>query len=83
MTTCSITIEAVANNRTTKGFFSVEDHWSCDEGFSITPGSNRFDRIVCTLDGLDYGRYDSEGGAYLCELLNCLPGDIIFHCLED
>lgn len=26
---------------------------------------------------VDLGRYDSEGDAYVCEMLQCLPGDLV------
>ena len=81
--TCSVTIEAYNNGRITKGLFANESHWSCDEGFSVVPGTRHYDHIVCTLDELDLGRYDSEGIRYIAELLDCVPGDIISTTLED
>ena len=83
MTNCSITIEAYNNGRVTKGLFANESHWSCDEGFSIIPGARHYDHVVCTLEGLDLGRYDSEGIRYIADLLDCVPGDIISTNLED
>lgn len=83
MTHCSITIEAYNNGRITKGLFANESHWSCDEGFSVVPGARHYDHVVCTLDELDLGRYDSEGIRYIADLLDCVPGDIISAILED
>ena len=83
MTNCSTTIEAYNNGRITTGLFALESHWSCDEGFSISPGPRHFDLVTCTLDNLDFGRYDAEGDSYIASLLNCVPGDIISTTLED
>ena len=83
MTHCSITIEAYNNGRITKGLFALESHWSCDEGFAISPGPRHFDLVLCTLDNLDLGRYDAEGDSYIADLLDCVPGDIISTTLED
>ena len=81
--TCSVTIEAYNNGRITKGLFANESHWSCDEGFAVVPGVRHYDHVICTLDGLDLGRYDSEGIRYIADLLDCVPGDIISTTLED
>ena len=83
MEPCTLTIEAYNNRRITKGLFSLEDHWSCDEGFSVIPGQRHFDHVVCTLENLDLGRFCSEGIAYIVDLLDVVPGDIISVDLED
>ena len=78
MTTIALTLELHHNNRTIKGLYAVEDHFTTDYGFTIRPGAfPGKDVIEVTLTDLDLGRFDSEGDAYLCDFLQILPGDLI------
>ena len=78
MTTVTLTLELHFNNRVTQGLYAVEDHFTSDHGFTIRPGTFPGKDIVeVTLSDLDLGRFDSEGDAYLCDLLQILPGDLI------
>ena len=79
MTTIELTLELHHNNRTIAGLYAVEDHFVTDYGFTIRPGAfPGKDIIEVTLSDLDFGRYDTEGDAYLVELLNIVPADLIF-----
>ena len=79
MTTIQLTLELHHNNRTIAGLYAVEDHFVTDYGFTIRPGAfPGKDIIEVTLSDLDFGRYDAEGYAYLVELLNIVPADLIF-----
>lgn len=78
MTTITLTLELHHNNRVTSGLYAVEDHFTSDYGFTVRPGAfPGKDIIEVTLTDLDLGRFDSEGDAYLCDLLQILPGDLI------
>ena len=78
MTTITLTLELHHNNRVTSGLYAVEDHFTSDYGFTVRPGAfPGKDIIEVTLTDLDLGRFDSEGNAYLCDLLQILPGDLI------
>ena len=83
MTPLTITLELIHNNRVTSGLLAIEDHFATDFGFAIVPGHGRHDNVQVTLQDLDFGRFDSEGEAYLIELLNILPGDFISYYVED
>ena len=76
MTTITVTLELVHNRRVTNGLFLVEDLWTTDEGFAVYPRSNFRDAIMTAIE-VDAGRYDSEGDAYILDLLQILPGDLI------
>jgi len=39
MTTITLTLELHHNNRTIKGLYAVEDHFTADYGFTIRPGA--------------------------------------------
>ena len=79
MTTTELTLELHHNNRTVAGLYAVEDHFVTDYGFTIRPGSfPGKDVIEVTLSDIDLGRYDAEGDAYIIELLNIVPGDLIY-----
>ena len=78
MTPITLTIELHHNNRTIQGLMAREDHFTTDYGFAVVPGAfPGKDRIQVTLEGLDLGRFDAEGDAYLVEFLDILPGDLI------
>ena len=78
MTTIALTLELHFNNRVTKGLYAREDHFTTDYGFTVRPGAfPGKDVVEVTLDNLDLGRFDAEGDAYLCDLLQILPGDLI------
>ena len=76
MTKLQVTLDLVFNNRVTNGLYEVEHLWTSDEGFAIYPRGGFRDGILATLD-VDAGRYDSEGDAYIINLLQILPGDLI------
>jgi hypothetical protein len=74
----TLTLELHHNNRTIKGLMAQEDHFTTDYGFAVVPGSfPGKDIIQVTLEELDLGRFDSEGDAYIVDLLNILSGDLI------
>lgn len=77
MNKVQVTLDLIFNNRVTNGLYEVEHLWTCDEGFAVYPRGYR-DGILATLD-VDARRYDSEGDAYIINLLQILPGDLI-HC---
>ena len=78
MTNTTLTLELHHNSRTIKGLMAREDHFTTDYGFAVVPGSfPGKDRIQVTLEGLDLGRFDAEGDAYLVDFLQILPGDLI------
>lgn len=81
MNTCIVTIEAEHNRRVQQGLNGAEQFWTLEEGYAVYPCGLR-DYIQTTLE-VDFGRYDSEGIAYIAELLNCVPGDIRNTYLED
>jgi len=79
MTAIELTLELHHNNRTVAGLYAVEDRFVADYGFTIRPGAfPGKDIIEVTLSDLDFGRWDAEGEAYLVDLLNIVPGDLIF-----
>lgn len=78
MTTIALTLELHFNNRVTQGLNHIEHLFTSDHGFTIRPGAfPGKDVVEVTLSDLDLGRFDSEGDAYLCDLLQILPGDLI------
>ncbi len=81
MNTALVTIEAEHNSRVQAGLYAVEHLWTLEEGYAVYPcGVKNY--IQTTLE-VDLGKYDSQGEAYICELLNCLPGDIHTSYFED
>ena len=83
MTPVTLTLDLIFNNRVTDGLNAVEDHWTDEFGYAITPGNGYRDNIQVTLRDLDLGRFDAEGDAYLVDLLNILPGDLIGWYVEE
>jgi len=84
MTPITLTLELHHNNRVIQGLNAVEEHWTSDYGFAVMPGAfPGKDVIQVTLEGLDLGRFDSEGDAYLVELLNIVAGDLISWWVEE
>jgi len=83
MTPLTITLDLIHNNRVTAGLQAIEAHFATDFGFAIVPGSGYRDNVQVTLQDLDFGRFDSEGDAYLVELLNIVPGDLVNYYVED
>ncbi len=81
MNTCLVTIEADHNSRVQAGLYAAEEFWTLDEGYSVSPCGVK--NYIQTTLKVDFGRYDSEGDSYICELLNCLPGDIHTTYLDD
>ena len=79
--TCFVTIEAEHNRRVQQGLEALAELWTLEEGYAVYPCGVK-DYIQTTLE-VDFGKYDSEGDSYICELLNCLPGDIHTTYLED
>jgi hypothetical protein len=76
-----VTIEAEHNRRVQQGLEAVEEFWTLEEGYAVYPCGVK-DCIQTTLE-VDLGKYDSQGESYICELLNCLPGDIHNTYLEE
>lgn len=76
METCTLHLELEHNRRVIEGLKKLEGHF-CDEfGWILYP--TRLKNIVMIdLEGLDLGRYDAEGDAYVIELLNIVPADLI------
>lgn len=83
MTPITLTLDLIFNNRVTDGLNAVEDHWTDEFGYAITPGHGYRDNVQVTLRDLDLGRFDAEGDAYLVNLLNILPGDLIGWTVEE
>ena len=78
MTPITLTLELHHNNPTIARLYKREDHFTSDYGFAVRPGAFPGKDIVeVTLSDLDFGRFDTEGDAYLCEFLDILPGDLI------
>ena len=78
MTHVTLTLELHHNNRTIAGLYAREGYFTDDFEFAVRPGHfPGKDIIDVTLGGLDLGRFDAEGDAYLVEFLNVLPGDLI------
>lgn len=84
MTPITLTLELHHNSRTVQGLLAQEDHFTSDWGFAVAPGVfPGKDIIQVTLEGLDLGRFDSEGDAYICEFLSIVPGDLIHWYVEE
>lgn len=83
MTPVTLTLDLIFNNRVTTGLNAVEDHWTDDFGFAVIPGHGYRDNVQVTLRDLDLGRFDAEGDAYIVDLLNILPGDLIGWTVEE
>ena len=80
----TLTLELHHNNRVISGLYGVEEHMIFDYGFAVRPGAFPGKDIVdVTLCELDLGRFDSEGDAYICDILNILPGDLIGWVVEE
>ena len=78
MTTIKLTIELAHNTRTIAGLHALDPkHFVDDWEYSIEHWYSYREKLVATLDELDLGRFDAEGDAYLADLLNIVPGDII------
>ena len=82
MTPLTLTLDLIFNNRVTAGLNAVEDKWTDDFGYAITPGHGYRDNVQVTLTDLDLGRFDAEGDNYICDLLNILPGDLVGWYME-
>lgn len=76
MTKLQVTLDLLCNTRVTNGLYEVEHLWSTEEGFAFYPRGGYNDGILATIE-VDAGRYDSEGDAYILDLLQILPGDLI------
>jgi hypothetical protein len=72
MTTINLTLELVFNNRTIAGVEALTHDYTIESWYGYRQ------KLVVTLRGLDLGRWDAEGDAYLVDLLNIVPGDIIY-----
>lgn len=83
MTPVTLTLDLIFNNRVTDGLNAVEDHWTDDFGYAVTPGHGYRDNVQVTLRDLDLGRFDAEGDDYIVSLLNILPGDLIGWTVEE
>jgi len=83
MTPVTLTLDLIFNNRVTAGLNAVEDHWTDEFGYAVTPGHGYRDNVQVTLCDLDLGRFDAEGDDYIVDLLNILPGDLINWYIEE
>ena len=83
MTPVTLTLDLIFNNRVTAGLDAIEDHWTDEFGYAITPGHGYRDNVQVTLRDLDLGRFDAEGDDYIVSLLNILPGDLIGWTVEE
>lgn len=84
MTPITLTLELHHNSRVIQGLNAVEEHWTSDYGFAVMPGTlPGKDIIQVTLEGLDLGRFDASGDAYLVDLLNIVAGDLISWWVEE
>ena len=79
MTPFTLTLELALNSRTLDGLSRVEQHHAHDYGYAII--ADRY--VLVTLNDLDFGRYDSEGDAYIAELLGIVEGDILHSYIEE
>ena len=59
------------NSRTIAGLNKMQ-YRRCHPTFIDAPAGRRAIEF-----NADLGRYDSEGDAFICEMLQCLPGDLI------
>ena len=76
----TLTLELANNNRVTHGLDNLGDEfYTSDWGYAERPGGF----IEVTLQGLDFGRYDSEGDSYIAETLNIVQGDILVSYIEE
>jgi hypothetical protein len=82
MEACILHLELEHNRRVVDGLMKLEDHF-CDEGGWALYPAPRKDIVMVDLQGLDIGRYDAEGDAYVIELLNIVPADLIISYVED
>ena len=84
MTPVTLTLELHHNNRTIAGLYKREEHFTSDYGFTVRPGAfPGKDIIEVTLAGLDLGRFDIDGDAYICDFLDILAGDLISWVIEE
>ncbi len=82
--TVTLTLELHHNNRTIQGLNRLEELFVAEYGWAVIPGTYPGkDHILATLSDLDLGRFDSEGDAYLIDLLGIVPGDLICWTLEE
>lgn len=82
--TVTLTLELHHNNRTIQGLNRLEELFISEYGWVVIPGTYPGkDHILVTLSDLDLGRFDSEGDAYLIDLLGIVAGDLIFWTLEE
>ena len=79
MTNLTLTLELAINNRTVDGLTAADQYHADDYGFAIIGDSH----VLATLNDLDFGRYDTEGDAYIAEVLNIVEGDILYSYIEE
>ena len=76
MRICTLRLELEDNRRVIDGLEKLGDH------FWILYPTRQKDILMVDLE-VDFGRYDAEGDAYVIELLNIVPADLIDCYLED
>lgn len=76
MEICTLHLELEHNRRVIEGLEKLGDN------FWILYPTRRKDVVMVDLE-VDFGRYDAEGDAYIIELLNIVPADLIDCYLED
>lgn len=82
MKICTLHLELEDNRRVIEGLEKLEDLRGYNLDWALYP-TRRKDIVMVDLEDLDLGRYDAEGDAYVIELLNIVPADLIDCYLED
>ena len=71
MTMQRVQVIVAENSRTIAGLNKMQ-YRRCHATFIDAPAGRRAVEF-----NVDLGRYDFEGDTYVCEMLQCLPGDLI------
>ena len=87
MNNCRVIVVAYATPHVALGLSTLDPKLDSSESNRLESFERlsflRPDVLECTLDSLDFGRYDSEGVSYIAELLSCALEDIISTSLEE
>ena len=73
----TICLELQNNKKVREGLNNCKDFFTDNFDRNIISESNWHDVIVIVLQGLDFGRFDSEGDRYIIDLLNIEPADFL------
>ena len=82
MEQCTVTVILANNKRAIDGLTKIEDQLLAEHVYDIIPWTIKSDAIQATIEGADFGRYDSEGYNYLFDLLNIVSSDLLEAYLE-